>query len=110
VALTVIFASILAVSGMVLMVASARPAVAAPKAEVVATHAIDWVALNVWPRSSGVIASVNGPRPVDHRDRGPQSSEREAQWRALLRASNAVTVELPFYVTPAGRHRRQEAA
>src|SRR4051812_16239866 len=101
----------MALVGVGLIVAAVRPEAQAPTDEIVATHRTDWLALDAWPRSSGVIVSINGPRHrADHRDREPQPGQREAQWRALLRASNSVTVELPLYVTPIGRHRRQEAA
>jgi hypothetical protein len=111
VALTAIFVSIMALVGVGLIVAAVRPVAPAPNVEDVARHAIDWVSLNVWPGSSGVVASGNGHRHrADDRDRAPHTGEREAQWQALLRASNAATIELPFYATPIGRHRRAEAA
>lgn len=110
-ALTAIVISVLAVVGVGLIVLAVRPTATVPIADTVATQAIDWVALNVWPGSSAVLRSVNPPRHgADERDRASHSGEREAQWAALLRASNSVTIELPFYATPIGRHRRAEAA
>jgi hypothetical protein len=111
VALTAILISVLAVVGGGLIIAALCPMAEAPIADTVATQAIDWVALNAWPGSSAVLRSVNAPRRwADERDRAPHAAEREAQWGALLRASNSVTVELPIYATPVGRHRRAEAA
>ena len=110
VALTVIFASILAVFGFGLIAAAVRPRSAVPVAP--APARIDWVALNAWTAPSGAVAAIfnAGGREPDHRDRQAHAHERESQWRALVLATNTVTLELPVYRAPVGRHRRQEAA